>query len=159
MSRRDEKHPKIGYYSQQFAKRLFARHPGWKAYADRYSEGDPELPEYFLEVTIPSANPQVVEPLIIRTCSKEIVSKWMEQWHAHIFPGPTQSMEAHYEEALETIDLFVSDQYLFANRYKDGACLGGWGGMAGAMPKEYLQPQHGQTTVVRSWRGTYDREF
>ena len=68
-------------------------------------------------------------------------------------------MEEHYSQALETIDLFVSDDYLFANIYKDSECVGGWGGRIGTVEATDLQPKPGQKTVVRSWRGTHNREF
>ncbi len=159
MSRYNEKIPRLEHYSQQFAKRLFACHPEWKQYESRYAQGEPGLLDYFLEVKIPSANPQVIAPLLIRTHPREVFVRWMEGWHVHISPWSHQSAESHYEVVLKTIDLLVSDEYLFANIYKDGECAGGWGGGVGSVPAEDFQPKPGQKIVVRSSRGNHDREF
>ncbi len=163
MSRHDTKPPRLEHYSQQFAKRLFARHPEWKQYAGHYAEGEPDALDYFLEVSVPSGNPQVAEPLVIRTRPtnpKEVFVKWGGSWHTHIIPWPKQSMEEHYENALDAIDLLVSDDYLFANVYRGERCIGGWGRViGGAETAKHMQPTPGQRTVVRSWRGTHDQEF
>src|SRR5690242_4491803 len=87
MSRYDEKKPRLEYYSQQFAKRLFARHPEWKPYAGFYAKGEPGLLSYYLEVEIPSANPHVQTPLVIRTnSSPDVMVSWMDGWHFHVSP-------------------------------------------------------------------------
>lgn len=160
MSRYDEKLPRLETFSRQFAKRLFARHPAWKLYEGRYVKGDPGLLEYYLEVKIPSGNPQVAEPLLIRTWPcEEVYIQWMEWWHVHIDTDPKRDWEALYEKALARIDLIVSDEYLFGNIYRDGKCVGGWSSEVGSIPAEILLPKPEQKTVIRSWRGTHDREF
>jgi hypothetical protein len=144
-------------FSAAFAKVLLARHPEWQACFGAYEEEEDGFRQRYLEVRVPSEHPRVTEPLVIRTRPEEVYLDWAG-WHDHVFPWPDQSEDALFADALAKIDLWMSDEYLFATIYRDGARVREWGCSVGREDPDDLQVGRGERVVIRSWRGTHDEE-
>ena len=160
-----EKKVRLGSRSRAFAKMLFARHPEWEPFAGYYEVQEPEFVTRYLEVRVPSANPHVLDPLLIRVMPSQVYLQWVKGWHDHVFQGwrdavhrvPDQDLESHFEDALRVIDLWTSDEYLFGIVYRGDAKAEEWGARSEAAPPDYFVPVAGQRTEVYSWRGSGDR--
>lgn len=137
-------------HSRQFARLLLARYPDWRPFGRDRREGEAGLDETFLEVYVPSANPQISAPWIIRVMHEEIRLEWVYgvHWHARRVRG--QDWQAVYQEALGILAQWTSEASPFVFLERDGRVVE-WGG-----DPSLLQP--GDRIIVRSWRGTQDRE-
>jgi hypothetical protein len=144
--------------SQEFANRLLARHPDWAPYtSSNESEVDGYLQRLIL-VQVPSEHPAVAQPLLIRTFPEEVYLEWAG-WHDHVFWWPGKTMEGFLLDAVDTIDLWVSDEYLFGRVYEGDRVAEEWMCPAGREEPHPRTPGSGRRIIVRSWRGTHDRQL
>ena len=160
MARYDEKGPRLETYSQQFAKRLLARHPEWRPFWGSYRQIEDGLQVSYLEVKLPSQNPAVPEPFVIQTRpGQEVLVYWMEGFHSHIQIWPRQDIEAHYDEALRIIDSILSDDYVIGIELARGRVASSINGPLDWLDRSLEAVGDADLVVLRSWRGTHDREI
>jgi hypothetical protein len=153
--------------SERFGKALFRRFPAWRQYATYFEWENSDELVYFLKVTIPSANPTVVEPLIISTWPAIITVEWAQSVMEWYLPG-VPDQETRVVTFLNDV---VDEKYIFGYVQNGGGKI--------KHPHHYpasdepdsfevtpdyrfpdrsvLQP--GDVLIERSWRGTYDKRI
>ncbi len=153
------KRTRLASTSAAFARELFARHPDWRAYAAAYDLEVEGYLERHLELRIPAAHPYVQDPLRVQVKPREVYLEWAG-WHDHVFWWEGEPLATCLRSAVETIELWISDRYLFATVYAGEQRVREWGTLldhadALRLLNEPMAP--GERTLIRSWRGTHDR--
>ena len=156
----EEKKIPYEHYSAQFAKRLFKRYPTWREYAGYTTEGKPEEHIDYLSVRVPTPNPNLPDPFVVSTNSlHEVTLSWFGGWHIHIFKSKAETDEDYFSRVLSEIDRIISEQVVVATCYRGQEISSGSAFPAKSDIPSSLLPKPDQRLVIRSWRGTYDREI
>lgn len=137
--------------SRRFAEALLREFPEWAPYLRRADDDDPEPGTLLVEVPPP---PPGTGPLWIDTENEEITVAFAD-WHSHYTAWRDEDEEASMRDALAAIREIVEERLLSV------AALNGeqWRRSWSVAPGEPVETRHGDTTRVRSWRGTYDAEL
>ncbi len=160
-AQKEERAVRLEYHSQQFAKKLFARHPEWRRYASHYEGVEEGLPVCYLDVHVPSANPRVARPLRICTgANQDVTVIWAGDWHMHFDPRPPGNTRPNYmERALTAIDMLVSDRLVIGAVYHAGCVTSAWVSEVSSDLPQWLSHELGNHVEMRSWLGTHDRDI
>jgi hypothetical protein len=113
----------------------------------------------YLEVRVPSENPDFPEPLVIQTFDLEVRMTWFHPWHIHCEHSKNRPAEEYMDHALAWIGHVVSDEFAVAVEYRDGEARSASGYHHSRVPAWVASPEPGATIIVRSWRGTHDGEI
>lgn len=137
--------------SRRFAQALLREFPGWEPYLQLASHDGAAPGTLVVEVPPP---PPGTGPLWIDTGNGEITVAFAD-WHSHYGSWMDADEEEAARDALDTIRDIIDERLLSV------AALDGerWRGSWSVAPGEPVETRHGETTRVRSWRGTYDADL
>lgn len=158
--------------ARHFADLLLSRFPEWERHL-QFVDPDPTLgPEgevisewdCALVAKIPSENPRVDAALEVKLFCREVRPSWGDFWHCHVSarPGIEGDNTEHLSQAVELLEAIVTERLLIGVCYRDGRPAGGGSLRLGAeLPPWLTDPARSgdDRTVLRSWRGTYDRDI
>ena len=159
MKNGDEPKIKLEYYSEQFAKKLFKRFPQWRQYAGHRVTGELDDIAYWLDVLIPSVNPNLSEPLRILTKPQEVIIGWIGNYENFanelLLPNPD-----YIDQAIEFLEKVVDDQITFCYWERDGKLEGSgfYFNQSEEIRSSMLNTENG-SVIMRSWLGGQDSEI
>ena len=157
--------------ARHFAGLLLSRFPEWKPLLRFVAptegtarEGDDLEWHCALVAEIPWPNAQVDAPLEARVLCAEVRLDWVGVWHTHVLRGSGEDTDLeHLSQTVELLETIVTEQVVIGVGYRDGNPGSSGCFPAGAeLPAAWLawdQPWSADQIVLRSWRGTYDREI
>jgi hypothetical protein len=137
--------------SRRFADALLREFPEWAPYLRLAEWTDAEGGTLLVDVPPP---PGGTSPLLVNTEDGEITVAFAG-WHSHYGSWTGAENEEATHEALDAIRDVVEERLLSV------AAMNGeqWRRSWSVAPGEPVETRHGDRTLVRSWRGTYDAEL
>jgi len=112
---------------------------------------------------IPSANPVVEAPLEARVFCGEIRLSWGNFWHTHVerFWDADVDDLGHVQRAAELLVSLSAEQSLVVVSYRDGVPVAAGCIPVGAEFPPWVKRARSDAgiVVIRSWRGSYDRDL
>lgn len=140
--------------------------PEWASYFQFIgpSEGGAALEwDCALLALIPSANPDVAAPLEVRGLCGEIRLTWGQFWHTHVERHWNADVDdlSHIQRAVEQLASLATEQSQIVVIYRNGGPVSAGCIRVGAdLPAWVTRAQvNSEDTVIRSWRGRYDRNL
>jgi hypothetical protein len=140
----------LNEHSRRFAEALLREFPEWAPYL-RLADGREAPGTLVVEVPPP---PPGTGPLWIDTGNGEITVAFAD-WHSHYGSLTGADDEQATRDALDAIHEIIDERLLSVAAMEGGRWRRSWS----VAPGEPVETRHGDTTRVRSWRGTYDAEL
>ena len=157
--------------SKALARRLIEEFPEWEAYLGSAEREEDGLVVNILRIVVPSANPQMADPLeITAELDRFVYAHWFFvtdtfRWHIdwpyyHLAPHFGDGSPSPWENDPRGLDQIVEwllaflDERIVAYHWRDSDKVGGGGYCKPEAIQSYLR--EGRELVVHSWRGTHD---
>lgn len=148
---------RLNDHSRVFAQRLFREFPDWIRHArfDPYEEFEREA--LLVEIPRPAVNGQ--HGLFITTSEWEVSVGFGENFHTRFGVSDNDESNDFHDRAIAFIRDFVEERLVLLTAYQEGEWLGAWTERLtdDGIPEQDLEP--GVQLRIRSWKGTWDREF
>jgi hypothetical protein len=158
---------KLEPYSKELARRLLEAFPAYEPYLGRAEREEEGLLVYVLHLKIPSANPEISEPLEIVVDTDRIVlatwftmgkdRRWDIDWVYYFgnpLPNPWEDDPIGLDRIVNWLRAFTGEEVV-AHVGLRGGNVDSWG--ACALDQVANHHQNSDGVVVRSWRGTQNR--
>jgi hypothetical protein len=146
-------------YSKQMARDLFSVFPDWERYLSLVAEDGLN----FFKVEVPSPNGDTHPSLGVTSLYNDEITVYFDSCHYHYASILTSENEP--QGAISFIRQLINEELVVLsyicvgdNLIKDGVC-GGSPVPVGEVPTANYEYYYASTMRVRSWKGTYNKEF
>ncbi|PID80761.1 hypothetical protein CSB20_05780 [bacterium DOLZORAL124_64_63] len=148
---------RLNAHSRLFADMLFKRWPEWLQHArfDPYEDFEKEA----LLVEVPRPVDGSSHGLFITTSEWEVSIGFGENFHSRFGSSGDPDEGNFMDEALHFLNDFVNEDVVIATASENGEWLGGWKIDRHRENLDDVAVEPGVHLRIRSWLGTYDREY